>query len=202
MAFYTPKGHVPQCRTWPFTISCKLFRFATSAALPAAASLLPAEVGGYVAPLARVPLYDGHAELMRPQPRLGALDYLVQPGSLGVKLKLGLALHLPDPRYGREAVAVDCLSQSFLFHQGQGVHYGEELADVVSAEYGPVMEHLRARGEVDAAVLHLARITAARRVYGQCVGAYFHRKRKNRVVAVIGRIDVSVLHGLVGVYAQ
>ena len=164
--------------------------------------LFPSEVGRDVAPLARVPLYYWHAEGVRPQPRLGACYYLVELFGLRVAFQLGLALHLPDPRYGREAVAVDCLSQSFLFHQGQGVHYGEELADVVSAEYGPVMEHLRARGEVDAAVLHLARIAAARRVYGQRVGAYFHRKRKNRVVAVIGRIDVSVLHGLVGIYAQ
>ena len=175
MAFYTPKGHVPQCRTWPFTISCKLFRFATSAALPAAASFLPAEVGGYVAPLARVPLYDGHTELMRPQPRLGALDYLVQPGSLGVKLKLGLALHLPDPRYGREAVAVDGLAQPFLLHKGEGVDYGEELPDVVRAEHGAVMEHLRPRGKVYAAVLHLARVPAARRVNGDGVGRNVRR---------------------------
>lgn len=139
---------------------------------------------------------------MRLEPCLGAADYLVQPGGLGVKLQLGLALHLPDPRYRRETVAVNGLPDAFLLHKGQCVHYGKELADVVSAEDGAVMEHLRARGKVYAAVLHLARIAAARRVYGQCVGRNLGRQRQNGIVSIIWRVDDSFLHGLVGVYAQ
>ena len=57
---------------------------------------------------------------------------------------------------------------------------GQELADVVGALGGHVVEHLRAGGDVDALVLHHAGVAAAGRVdgqrieHGRVVGAGLH----------------------------
>ena len=78
---------------------------------------------------------------------------------------------LLDPRDGVAAVGVDRqLGLPRLSAEGQGVDDGQKLADVVRAlRHGADVEELAAAGHMHAAILYVARVTAARRIDGQAL---------------------------------
>ena len=155
------------------------------------AGLFSSEVGRNVSPFARVPLDEFRAEGVRAQPVFGSCYDVIQLCGLGRALQFCLTLHLPYPCYGREAVAVYGLLDAFLLHKRQCMHDGKEFANVVCSEHRTVMKHHSARSKVDASVLHLSRIAAARRVNSPCVSLNFQRKRQYCVITIIWRITVS-----------
>ena len=129
-------------------------------------SLFPPEICRNFPPLLRFPL-QGRGIGVLAQPLLGALYQPEERFALGVARQLGLALLLPHPGYGVAAVAVHGHVQPLLLQQGQGVHDGQEFADVVRAIHGPQVKHLLSGGQVHAPVFHLPRVAAARRVHHQ-----------------------------------
>ena len=66
---------------------------------------------------------------------------------------------------------------------------GQELSDVVCAEDRAEMEDFRARSQVDAAIFHLPGIAGAGCIYGPRISFHLRREGKNRIVAIIGRIE-------------
>ena len=132
--------------------------------------LFPPEIGGNFAPAFRFPLYDGDADGMDAQPLLGTADDLVEGFGFGRVFKFRLAMLFIDPRHRRETVGIDdFVGDSALFHQCKGVDNRQKLADVVRAENGSEMKHLRTRRKVDALILHLPGIARTGGIDGPSV---------------------------------
>lgn len=111
---------------------------------------------------------------MGAEPVLCAGYDLMELRGLGSMLQFGLALFLFYPQLGIHAVAVDYLvSNPPLFHQGKGVDYGEELADIIGAVKWTVVENLCSRLQVYALVFHRTGIAGAGCIYSPGICHYF-----------------------------
>ena len=99
---------------------------------------------------------------------------LMELRGLGSMLQLGLALFLFYPQLGIHAVAVDYLiSNPPLLHQGKGMDYGEELADIIGAVKWTVVENLCSRLQVYALVFHRTGIAGTGCIYSPGICHYF-----------------------------
>ena len=105
------------------------------------------------------------------EPCLGTTDE-VKDGGVGCGGgELRATVTLLDPRDGVAAVGVDRqLGLPRLSAESQGVDDGQKLADVVRAlRHRADVEELAAAGYMHAAILHVARVAAARRIDGQAL---------------------------------
>ena len=124
------------------------------------------EIGRNLAPFLCIPFHDRYGNRMGAEPVFGTGDDLIELLGLRCAKQLGLALLLVYPDLGIYAVAVDYLvGNALLFHQGEGVDDGEELADVVGAVDRTIVENLGAGLKVDALVFHRTRIAGTGSIY-------------------------------------
>lgn len=131
--------------------------------------LFSAEVRRNLTPVVGVPLAYLGDVAVGAEPVLGAVDIVPQLGSAGVLGQLAFAYFLPYPRHGVDRVGIDNLVQVVFLEVGEAVDDGQELADIVGALFGAVVEDTGSRGDVDALVFHHARVAAAGSVDGQRV---------------------------------
>lgn len=136
--------------------------------------LFPSEVGWDFAPSLGIPFQNRDGNLMGAEPVLCAGYDLMELRGLGSMLQFGLALFLFYPQLGIHAVAIDYLvSNPPLFHQGKGVDYGEELADIIGAVKWTVVENLCSRLQVYALVFHRTGIAGTGCIYSPGICHYF-----------------------------
>ena len=135
---------------------------------------LSSEIGWNLAPFLRFPFYNRYGDGVGAEPVLCAGYDLMELRGLGSMLQLGLALFLFYPQLGIHAVAVDYLvSNPPLFHQGKGVDYGEELADIIGAVKWTIVENLCSRLQVYALVFHRTGIAGTGCIYSPGICHYF-----------------------------
>lgn len=133
--------------------------------------LFPPKIRWVFAPRFRLPFQDGVGVGVGVEPCLGTADE-VEDGGVGCGGgELRATVTLLDPRDGVAAVGVDRqLGLPRLGAEGQGVDDGQKLADVVRAlRHRADVEELAAAGYMHAAILHVARVAAARRIDGQAL---------------------------------
>ena len=136
--------------------------------------LFPSEVGWDFTPSLGIPFQNRDGNLVGAEPVLCAGYDLMELRGLGSMLQLGLALFLFYPQLGIHAVAVDYLvSNPPLLHQGKGMDYGEELADIIGAVKWTVVENLCSRLQVYALVFHRTRIAGTGCIYSPGICHYF-----------------------------
>ena len=151
--------------------------------------LFAPKVGGYLTPSRRVPFQHGRGTGMGQQPVLGAGDDLIEFGRPGVADQRGLALALLDPQRRIVGVGVDDLPlDASLLHERQGVDNGEKLSDIVCPVDRTIVEHLLARLQVDAPILHRARIARTGRIDRPGIGIDLWGQRQDGIVAPGGGI--------------
>ncbi len=108
----------------------------------------------------------GMVTLVGAEPVLCAGYDLMELRGPGSMLQFGLTLFLFYPQLGIHAVAIDYLvSNPPLLHQGKGVDYGEELADIIGAVKWTVVENLCSRLQVYALVFHRTGIAGTGCIY-------------------------------------
>ena len=101
------------------------------------------------------------------QPLLCPLYQLKQGLGTFVTGKFGLAFLLLHPTDGITAITIHGHVQPFLLEQGKGVDNGEKLTNVICTVHRAEMKHLLEAGQVNAPILHHARIAATGRIHGQ-----------------------------------
>ena len=157
--------------------------------------LLASKVGGNLTPLRRVPFQHRRGTGMGQQPVLGAGDDLMELGRPGVAHQRSLALALLDPQRRIVGVGVDDLPlDASLLHERQGVDNSEKLSDIVCPVDRAIVEHLLARLQVDAPILHRAWIARTGRIDRPGIGIDLWGQRQDGIVAPGGGIlrDVFV----------
>ena len=156
--------------------------------------LFSSEIGRNLAPLLSFPLYDGDGDAVCLEPRFGTFDELKELLSLFSTLEQGLARLLAHPTDSRAAIAIDGHLEPLLVEHGQGVYDGKKLANVVGAMHGAEVEDLLAIAEVYTTVLHRARITATRGIYGKGIALHYGGQGfegKGRRVGLLDRKSVG-----------
>ena len=95
---------------------------------------------------------------------------------LGRALQFSLAFPLANPEDGVIAVGIDRLGvKSLLPTEGEGMHNGQELPDIIGTMNRTIVKHLLASLKVDSLILHRPRIARTGRIDSPSVCPYFQR---------------------------
>ncbi len=132
--------------------------------------LLPSEIRRDFTPLFGVPFQDGNVPGVVFEPFFGAVDHLKHFSVAGCGFEFGVGMFAFHPRKGRHRIGVDGNVAAFLFEQGQAMHDGQKLADVVGGiGIGAAMKDLLSGFGIYALVFHHAGISAACGIYRKAV---------------------------------
>lgn len=132
-------------------------------------SLFSSKICWNLSPCLGFPFQDGVFVGMGFEPLLGSCDDLVEVFRLGVADELGLASLLFHPKHGIAGVGVDGRVLALTVEHGQGMNDGQELANIVCAQWVFLVKNLGAGLRVHALVLHHAGVAATSSIHADAV---------------------------------